>query len=135
MMRDFYVPSQPAPLDQAQGLRRLFAGRSCRVLPLAANPHVAFSGVVLDRLAAVYAAQGRPVLVVDAGASSPPPHELAALDLAAGIEPLSALVSYLPARGLPRAYVDTRGSAGGLIDALQAAAPQAEVILLHADAL
>ena len=135
MMRDFYVPSQPAPLDQAHGLRRLFAGRTCQVLPLAANPHVAFSGVVLDRLAAVYAAQGRQVLVVDAGASSPPPNELAALDLAACIDALSPRVSYLPARGLPRAYVDTRGSAGSFIDALQAAAPQADVILLHADAL
>ncbi len=135
MMRDFYVPSQPAPLDQAYGLRRLFAGRTQHLLPLAANPHVAFSGVVLDRLAAVYAATGRPVLVVDASMGSPPPKELAMLDLAAGIEPLSARVSYLPARGLPRAYVDTRGSAGSFIDALQAAAPQAEVILLHADAL
>jgi len=135
MMRDFYDPMQAAPLDQAHGLRRLFAGRTQHVLPLAANPHVAFSGVVLDRLAAVYAAQGKQVLVVDAGASSPPPQELAALDLAAGIELLSAFVSYLPARGLPRAYVDTRGSSSGFIDALHAAAPQADVILLHADPL
>jgi hypothetical protein len=104
------------------------------VLPLAANPHVAFSGVVLDRLAAVLRRTGPQVLVVDAGASAPPPHELAVLDLAAGIEPLSAFVSYLPARGLPRAYVDTRGSASGFIDALHAA-PQADVMLLHADPL
>jgi flagellar biosynthesis protein FlhG len=134
-MRDFYASSRPAPLDQADGLRRLFAGRRRHVLPLAANPHVAFSGVVLDRLAAVLAAQGRQVLVVDAGATSPPPHELAAVDLAACIEPLSPRVAYLPARGLPLAYVDTRGSAGGFIDALQQAAPQAEVILLHAEGL
>ena len=44
-------------------------------------------------------------MVVDAGASSPPPNELAALDLAACIDALSPRVSYLPARGLPRAYV------------------------------
>ena len=135
MMRDFYASSQPAPLDQAHGLRRLFAGRSHHVLPLVANPHVAFSGVVLDRLAAVYAAQGRQVLVVDASASSPLPQELAMLDLAAGIEPLSERVCYLAARGLPRSFVDTRGSASSFIDALHAVAPQAEVILLHADPL
>lgn len=134
-MRDFYAPSRPAPLDQADGLRRLFAGRRRHVLALAANPYVPFSGVVLDRLAAVLAAQGLQVLVVDAAAASPPPHELAALDLAACIEPLSPRVAYLPARGLPLAHVDTRGSAAAFIDALQQAAPQAEVILLHAEGL
>jgi flagellar biosynthesis protein FlhG len=134
-MHDFYASSRPAPLDQADGLRRLFAGRRRQVLALAANPHVAFSGVVLDRLAAVLAAQGRQVLVVDAGATSPPPHELAALDLAACIEPLSQRVSYLPARGLPLAHIDTRGSAAGFIDALYGAAPQADTLLLHAEGL
>jgi flagellar biosynthesis protein FlhG len=133
-MNDFYSRSRPMPLDQADGLRRLFAGRSCRVLPLVANPYVAFSGVVLDRLASVLAAPGRRVLVVDAANASPPPNELAAVDLAACIETISERVSYLPAGGLPMAYVDTRGSAGGFIDALHRAAPQAELILLHADA-
>jgi hypothetical protein len=133
-MRDFYPNSQRMPLDQADGLRRLFAGRRCQVLPLAANPHVAFSGVVLDRVAAVLAHSGKSVLVVDAAASSPPPHELAGVDLAAAIETIAPRVSYLPARGLPLAYVDTRGSSAGFISALQQAAPQAEVLLLHADA-
>jgi len=137
-MRDFYAPSfdsgaPGAPLDQAHGLRRLFAGRARHVLALAANPHVAFSGIVLDRLAAVLAAQGHDVLVVDASSMSPPPHELVAVELAACIEQLAPRVSYLPARGLPRAHVDTRGSAAGFIDALQQAAPQTDVILLHAD--
>ncbi len=133
-MRDFYATSAPMPLDQADGLRRLFAGRRSHVLPLAANPHVAFGGGVLDRLAAVLAAQGREVLVVDAASSSPLPHELAQVDLAACVESIAPRVAYLPARGLPLAYVDTRGSAGGFIDAVQQAAPQAEVVLLHADA-
>jgi flagellar biosynthesis protein FlhG len=132
-MRDFYAAARTGPLDQADGLRRLFAGRRRHVLPLVANPHVPFSGLVLDRLAAVFASQGREVLVVDAGASSPPPHELARLDLAPCIERVSPRVSYLPARGLPMAYIDTRGSASGFIDAVQLAAPQAEVVLLHAD--
>ena len=134
-MRDFYsaAPSR-APQDQADGLRRMFSGRQRRVLPLVANPHVPFCGVVLDRLAAVLAEQGRQVLVVDAALHSPAAHELALLDLAACVERLSSRVSYLAARGLPMAHVDTRGCAGAFIDAVQAAAPQAEVILLHAEA-
>jgi flagellar biosynthesis protein FlhG len=133
-MRDFYATSSPTPLDQADGLRRMFAARRCRVLALAANPQVAFGGVVLDRVAAGLAALGREVLVVDAAAGAPAPHELAVLDLAAGIERLSDRVGYLPARGLPLRFVDTRGSAAGLLDALQAAAPWAGVLLVHADA-
>ena len=144
-MHDFYAHSRPMPLDQADGLRRMFAGREsqrCRVLPLVANPYVPFSGVVLDRLSAVLSAvlssalsvPASSVLVVDASSASPSPHEMAALDLSAGIEAVSPRVSYLPAGGLPMAYVDTRGSAGGFIDAVQRAAPQAELILLHADA-
>ncbi len=132
-MTDFYAPARNGPLDQADGLRRLFAGRRRRVMPLVANPHLPFSGLVLDRLAAVLAAQGHEVLVVDASAASPPPHELARVDLAACIERLSPRVSYLPARGLPMTCIDTRGSAGAFIDVVQLAAPQAEVILLHAE--
>jgi len=126
-------PSQ-APQDQAHGLRRLFGGRRRQLLPLVANPHVPFGGVVLDRLAAVLAAMGRQVLVVDASASSPLPHELARLDLAACIERLAPGVAYLPARGLPLDYVDTRGSSAAFIDALHRAAPQADLVLLHAEA-
>ena len=133
-MRDFYPPSHPVPLDQADGLRRLFAGRRTQLLPLAANPHVPFTGVVMDRLAAAMAAQGRRVLVVDASATSPLPHELARVDLRACIENLSPGVCYLPARGLPLSYVDTRGSASAFIDALQAAAPEVDVMLLHCEA-
>src|SRR5689334_6082406 len=125
-MRDFYATSQRMPLDQADGLRRLFAGRRCQLLALAANPHVAFSGIVLDRVAAVLAGSGRQVLVVDAASSSPLPNEMAGVDLGACIERIAPRVSYLPARGLPLTYVDTRGSAAGFINAVQQAAPQAE---------
>ncbi|CAD5374755.1 Flagellar biosynthesis protein [Rubrivivax sp. A210] len=130
---DFYDSPRPVPQDQADGLRRLFGGRRRHVLPLVANPHVAFSGLVLDRLAAVFAANGREVLVVDAGALSPPPHELATVELSACVERLSPRVSYLPARGLPTLHVDTRGAAGGFIEAVLQAAPQAEIVLLHAE--
>jgi flagellar biosynthesis protein FlhG len=133
-MRDFYASSSPLPLDQADGLRRMFAGRACQVLTLVGNPHVAFGGVVLDRLAARLAGPGREVLVVDAAASAPAPHELALLDLALGVERLSERVSYLPARGLPLRFFDTRGSAAGFVDALLDAAPRAGALLLHAEA-
>jgi len=132
-MRDGRPTAPGVPLDQADGLRRLFAGCGHQVLALAANPHVPFGGLVLDRVAAGLAGLGRRVLVVDAAASAPPAHELTRLDLAVGIERLAPGVSYLPARGLPTSYVDTRGSAGAFIDALQQAAPDADVVLLHAE--
>jgi hypothetical protein len=132
-MRDFYSSSAAMPLDQADGLRRLFAGQRQHVLPLAANPYVAFSGVVLERVTAALVAQGRRVLVVDAADTSPLPDEMARLDLPSAIETLSPEVGYLAARGLPLDFVDTRGSAGGFLDALAQAAPQVDAIVLHAE--
>ena len=135
-MRDFYAHSAHgtlAPLDQAEGLRQLFAGRARQVITLAANPHVTLSALVLDRVAVALSCLGRQVLVVDAAASAPAPHELARLDLAAGIEPMMPGVAYLPARGLPLKYVDTRGSAARFVEALFDAAPGTEVLLLHAE--
>lgn len=133
-MPDFYAASKRMPLDQADGLRRMFAARSQRLLPLVSNPHLPSSSRLLDRLAAVLASQGRQVLVVDAGAHAPPPPELVQLGLATCIEMISPQVAYLPARGLPLQYVDTRGSAAAFIDALHTAWPQADVVVLHAEA-
>jgi flagellar biosynthesis protein FlhG len=137
-MRDFYASTDRTPLDQAHGLRQLFAANAGQagpwLLPLVANPHVAFGGVLLDRAAAALAARGQRVLIVDAAAASPAPSEMAALDLAACVEPLAPGVAYLPARGLPRAHVDTRGSAARFLDVLTQAVPQAGVLLLHAEA-
>lgn len=134
-MRDFYATSATMPLDQADGLRRLFAdARPRRHVPLVANPHVAFSGAVIERLTAAFGAAGRHTLVVDAADNAPAADELARVDLASAVEPLGADVSYLAARGLPLAYVDTRGSASALLEALADAAPQADVVLVHASA-
>ena len=58
---------------------------------------------MLDRLCDALAALGLHTLVVDAADSAPAPHEMALIDLAACIEPLSGDVSYLAARGLPTA--------------------------------
>lgn len=134
-MRDFDASPGATPQDQADGLRRLFAGARGRCLvPLVANPHVAFSGAVIERLTSAFAAAGRHTLVVDAADTAPWPNELLRVDLASAIEPLGPDVSYLAARGLPLAYVDPRGSAAGLLDALGDAAPQADVVLVHASA-
>jgi len=139
-VHDFYPPSGAMPLqplhpqDQAQGLRQLFGGRRRAALALVANPHMAFGGAVLDPLARALAAQGRQVLVVDAASGSPPPPELAAVDLALCVEQLAPGVAYLPAAGLATAYVDTRGCAEGLIDAAERAHPAADLVLVHADA-
>ncbi len=129
------APSAGRAGDQADGLRKLFAGRRRALVPLAANPHGASSARVLDRLAVLLAAQGRQVLVVDAASTSPLAHELAGVDLSACVLNVAPRLSYLAARGLPLDYVDTRGSAGAFIDAVQAAAPQADVLLLHADGI
>ena len=138
-MPDFYAssPHMPLdmPLDQADGLRRMFASRAPRLLALVANPHLNSPSTLLDRVAEVLAGQGRRVLVVDAGGGAPPPPELAQVDLAPCIEMISPRVAYLPARQLPLQYVDTRGCAATFIDALQAACPQVDAIVLHAEAL
>jgi len=133
-MHEFDVFCASAPTDQAHGLRRMFGGTAASHIALVANPHVAFTSVLLERLTTTLAASGMNTLVVDAADSSPAPRELAALDLRAGIEPLSEHVSYLAARGLPLAHVDTRGSSAHLLDRLQSVAPDVRVLLVHAGA-
>jgi hypothetical protein len=131
-MNDF-LPSDSTPLpDQADGLRRLFAGTRTRFIAVAANPDVAFAGLALERLASVCASAERKVLVVDAARGAP--HEMAAVDLAACIEPLGDNLSYLAARGLPVRWVSSRGSCEAFLDSVTDAAPEASVVIVHAEA-
>lgn len=123
-----------ATADQAEGLRRLFGGERQRLIPLVHNPLVPGTGVVMERLCAALSELGLSTLVVDASETATAPHELAAVDLAACVEPLSPQVSYLAARGLPARYLDSRATMAGFLDALADAAPQADVVLLHAGA-
>lgn len=123
-----------APVDQADGLRRLFAGTAVQAVPLVANPHVAFGGVMIERLCAAFAERGKHTLVIDAADTSPPASDLAWLDLASCIEPLSESVSYLAARDLPIRHIDARGSTRAFLTAASDAAPQAQVLLVHAGA-
>lgn len=133
-----HVSSHPritTPVDQADGLRRLFAGRVRHIVPLIANPHVAFAGVVLERITTALAAGGASTLLVDAADSSPPLSAMAHVDLAACVEQLDERTAYLAARGLPRSHVDTRGSAAGLLTALGNVAPKADTVVLHGEVL
>ncbi len=126
--------SRPAPLDQADGLRRLFAHARVRFVPVVANPHVAFGGVLLERLCTAFAEHGKHTLVVDAGERSPVHAEMATMELAECIEPLSSHVSYLAARALPIKFVDTHGSTASFLQTAADAAPYADVVLIHASA-
>lgn len=120
--------------DQAHGLRRLFAASKTRFVPVVSNPRVMGAGVLLEGLCAAFAELNLQTLVVDAGEHSPQPSELAHVDLSNCIERLSPKVSYLAARGLPLRHINANGSAAAFLDAVAAAAPEADVILLHAPA-
>lgn len=122
------------PLDQAHGLRCLFTGAQVRFVPLLSNPHVAFGGVLIDQLLTTLAGLGRHTLLVDAAERSQQPQELASVDLAQAVEPLAPRVSYLAARGLPLRHLNSQGSMASFLDALAQAAPQADVVLVHASA-
>jgi flagellar biosynthesis protein FlhG len=125
---------KPTPQDQADGLRRLFAGSRVRFVPVVSNPNVAGAGALLEALCFAFAELGLHTLVVDAAETAPAADELASVDLAACIERLSRDVSYLAARGLPMQHLNAKGSAASFLEAVTQAAPQAEVVLLHANA-
>ena len=122
------------PLDQAQGLRRLFAHTRVVHVPVVSNPNVAFSGLMLERLCAAFSEQGRRTLVIDAAERANEPSEMALLDLAECIEPLSPQVSYLAARGLALRFVDASGSTAPFLTKVTEAAPHCDVLLVHASA-
>ncbi len=125
------LSSRPMPLDQAYGLRCLFAHAQVLFIPIVSNPHVAFGGVMLERLCAAFTSLGKSTLVVDAAERSPEPDEMADVDLSACIEALSSEVYYLAAKGLPLRYVDTHGSTAPFLTAVAQAVPQVEIVLVH----
>lgn len=129
-MHDDFDSSYPA--DQAHGLRQMFAHARVRFVPVVANPHVAFGGVMLERLCTAFGEQASQVLVIDASERAPAPKEMAPLDLSECVETLSPQVAYLAARGLPVRYVDATGSTASFLEAAADAAPQADLVLVHA---
>ncbi|MGZ5716061.1 MAG: MinD/ParA family ATP-binding protein [Caldimonas sp.] len=120
--------------DQADGLRRMFAHSRACFVPVVSNPHIAFGGVLLERLCTAFAERQATTLVVDAAERASEAGEMALVDLGQCIERLSPRVSYLPARGLPIRFVDTAGSTQGLLRAIAEAAPECSVVLVHASA-
>jgi hypothetical protein len=128
------TPIRPTPLDQADGLRRLFAHTRSIIVPLVSNPHVAFGGVLIERLCTAFAEHGRHTLVIDAAERAGEPGDRALVDLPGCIERLSESVSYLTARGLPLRHVDHQGSTAAFLRAVAEAAPHADVLLVHASA-
>jgi flagellar biosynthesis protein FlhG len=118
--------------DQAAGLRRLFGSARKRFIALAHNEQVTQASLVIDRLCDAAAAVGLHTLVVDAADSAPAPHEMALIDLPSCVETVSDDVWYLAARGLPIRHVDTQGRCTAFLEALEHAAPQADLVMVHA---
>jgi flagellar biosynthesis protein FlhG len=121
--------------DQADGLRRMFASRTVRFVPVISNPFIAFGGVLIERLCSVLDEMGLQTLLVDASERGGPPKELTGFDLSEGVEQLSDRVAYMAARGLPVRWVDSRGSTRGFLDAVAEAAPTTQVVLVHGSAI
>ena len=102
------------PPDQADGLRRLFAARARALRAGGREPARRLrrrdARAPLQRLRRARRAHaGRRCGRARAGAG-----EMALVDLAACVEPLSERVAYLAARGLPLRFVDTSGSTPAL---------------------
>jgi hypothetical protein len=127
------LPTDPC-IDQAEGLRQMFAHTRVRFIPVVSNPHIAFGGVLLERLCTAFAERQATTLVVDAAERAGEAGEMALVDLGACIERLSDRVSYLAARGLPIRFVDAAGSTRGFLQRVAEAAPRCDVVLVHANA-
>ncbi|MEP6740609.1 MAG: flagellar biosynthesis protein [Caldimonas sp.] len=120
--------------DQAEGLRQMFAHTTAQFVPVVSNPHVAFGGVMLERLCTAFAERGARVLVIDASERASEAGEMALVDLGQCIERLSAQVSYLAARGLAVRFVDASGSTRGFLERAAEAAPGCDLVLVHSSA-
>jgi flagellar biosynthesis protein FlhG len=120
--------------DQAEGLRQMFAHTRVRFIPVVSNPHIAFGGVMLERLCTAFAEHQATTLVVDAAERAGEAGEMALVDLGQCIERLSDRVSYLAARGLPIRFVDAAGSTRAFLQRIVEAAPRCDVVLVHASA-
>ena len=111
----------------------MFAARVIRFIPVVANPQLLVAAWCWNACAPP--SRG---LVSTPWWSMPAtrlaPSELAAFDLAEGIEDLSRQVRYMPARGCPCVMWMRAAHAATLLDALADASPQSDVILIHASA-
>lgn len=123
------------PGDQADGLRRLFAARSVRFIPVVSNPFVTHGGVLIERLCSALESLDQFTLLVDASEKGGPPRENHGYDLSASIESLSDKVNYLAARGLPNRWVNGTGSTQAFLHAVLDAAPMSQAVVVHGSAM
>ncbi|MFZ2649241.1 MAG: flagellar biosynthesis protein [Burkholderiaceae bacterium] len=130
----FGAATRALPLDQAHGLRQLFSGHRVRFVPVVSNPHIDFSGLLLERLCTAFGAHGARCLVVDAAERAAQAEAATLVDLASGIEYLSPQVAYLAARGLPGRCIDAEGFTSAFLDAILDATGEIDVVLVHAPA-
>ena len=107
-MRD-PIPSPCRP-DPGDGLRRLFARKRVQMVPVVSNPHVAFGGVMLERLCAGFTELGLHVLVVDASPRQRALRAGAPDGPADAIGAVAEGVDSPAARGLAIRHVDATGS-------------------------
>ncbi|HWP20418.1 MAG TPA: flagellar biosynthesis protein [Burkholderiaceae bacterium] len=128
-------------IDQAHGLRRLFAHHTVHLVPVAANPFVPGSPLLLEGLCQGLAAQGQHTLVVEAApAAQAAGVDVAGaiardLDLGQWIDEFDAHTCVLAATpGSLACFGENEGAAALLFEALREAAPSADVVLFHAEA-
>lgn len=122
------------PVDQADGLRRLFAKAPVRLVPVVANPHVRLAGALLEQLSAALVGAGSRVLLVDTADTATASCRRPAPDLAGRIEPLTPRLGYLAAHGLPARWLDEHGSTAGFLQAVTEAAGDVDILLVHGGA-
>ena len=128
-------------MDQAHGLRRLFAQQTLHFMPVVSNPYVKRSAVLLDKLCQGLTGQGMHVLVVDA---TPHPSlrgvnllDVMRRDLNLGqwVDELDSHVSVLTVGSSFEDLASRTDMRQRLFEFLRESAPTADLILFHADAL
>lgn len=126
-----------ALMDQATGLRRLFARKQVRFVPVVANPYVARSSVMMDQLCQAIRTMDLRTLVVDAsrtaGASAYQPRGRSRL----AAERLSPGLGYLDVMDLqcnPATGVGAQEPAQAFLHEVASTMPDADVVLVHAAA-
>lgn len=125
---------ETSSVDQAAGLRRLFEGRSTRVIGVVSNPAVAWAGLLMEQLTQALETKGLRSLVIDASETAPEPGEWAALDLRWALEVRDDGNAYLGAKGLIREHINATGHARTLLRLVTQAASWVDVMVVQAPA-
>lgn len=120
--------------DQASGLRRLFAADRPRVVSLVSNPQVTWSGMLIEHVGRAAVRLGFHPLILDAADTAPQAGEWCLADGGGLVAHRHVQASYLGSRGLLRRTLMAGRSGDQLVDAAFAAAPWADVLIVHAPA-